>query len=251
MSSSDASRDTLPGADYGASRLRPAAGAAASAGLLRAGTWRRRRDGASVHGGGRGRAAQRGIATLRYQFPSMERGSKRPDPPKLAQAAVRAAVAEARRLLPELPLVAGGKSFGGRMTSQAQAAAPLAGVRGLAFLGFPLHPAGRPSQDRGQHLFDVTIPSCSCRGRATRSRSWRSSSRSARCSASARPCSSLRTPIIPFTCRHGPAARMRRSVARCWTRSPPGSPPVPSPIKHFAASCAGYWTPRRTTVTNG
>ena len=102
--------------------------------------------------------AQRGIATLRYQFPYMERGSKRPDPPKLAHAAVRAAVAEARRLLPELPLVAGGKSFGGRMTSQAQAAAPLAGIRGLAFLGFPLHPAGRPSQDRGKHLFDVHIP---------------------------------------------------------------------------------------------
>ena len=101
---------------------------------------------------------QRGIATLRYQFPIWKRGSKRPDPPKLAQATVRAAVAEASRLLPGLPLVAGGKSFGGRMTSQAQAAAPLPGVRGLAFLGFPLHPAGRPSRDRGDHLFDVRIP---------------------------------------------------------------------------------------------
>src|SRR5262245_64464460 len=89
--------------------------------------------------------AQRGIATLRYQFPYMERRSKRPDPPKLAHATVRAAVAEAARLLPALPLFAGGKSFGGRMTSQAQAAAPLPGVRGLAFLGFPLHPAGRPA----------------------------------------------------------------------------------------------------------
>jgi predicted alpha/beta-hydrolase family hydrolase len=101
---------------------------------------------------------ERGIATLRYQFPYMEAGGKRPDPPKLAQAAVRAAVAEAARLLPGLPLVAGGKSFGGRMTSQAQAAAPLPGVRGLAFLGFPLHAAGRPSHDRGDHLFDVRIP---------------------------------------------------------------------------------------------
>jgi uncharacterized protein len=101
---------------------------------------------------------ERGIATLRYQFPYMESGGKRPDPPKLAQAAVRAAMAEASRLLPGLPLVAGGKSFGGRMTSQAQAASPLPGVRGLAFLGFPLHPAGRPSHDRGDHLFDVHIP---------------------------------------------------------------------------------------------
>jgi len=102
--------------------------------------------------------AQRDIATLRYQFPYMERRGKRPDPPSVAHATIRAAVAEARRLLPELPLVAGGKSFGGRMTSQAQAAAPLPGVRGLAFLGFPLHPAGRPSQDRAQHLSDVAIP---------------------------------------------------------------------------------------------
>ena len=102
--------------------------------------------------------AERGIATLRYQFPYMERGSKRPDPPKLAHAAVRAAVAEAGRRLPKLPLIAGGKSFGGRMTSQAQAAAPLPGVHGLAFLGFPLHPAKQPSRERGKHLFDVQLP---------------------------------------------------------------------------------------------
>jgi hypothetical protein len=105
-----------------------------------------------------GELGKRGIATLRYQFPYMERGSKRPDPPKLAHATVRAAAAEAARLLPQAPLIAGGKSFGGRMTSQAQAAAPLPGVRGLAFFGFPLHPAGRPSSDRGQHLFDIAIP---------------------------------------------------------------------------------------------
>lgn len=102
--------------------------------------------------------AARGVATLRYQFPYMERGSRRPDPPQLAQATVRAAVTEALRLLPELALIAGGKSFGGRMASQAQANAPLQGVSGLAFLGFPLHPAGRPSRDRAEHLFNVRIP---------------------------------------------------------------------------------------------
>src|SRR5437588_4927486 len=89
--------------------------------------------------------AERGIATLRYQFPYMEKGGKRPDPPALAQATVRAAVAEAAKVCAGLPLIAGGKSFGGRMTSQAQAKAPLDGVKGLAFFGFPLHPAGKPS----------------------------------------------------------------------------------------------------------
>ena len=101
---------------------------------------------------------ERGVATLRYQFPYMERGSKRPDAPKLAHAAVRAAVAEMSRLAPDLALIAGGKSFGGRMTSQAQAASPLPGVRGIAFLGFPLHAPGRPSDERGRHLFDVQTP---------------------------------------------------------------------------------------------
>ena len=102
--------------------------------------------------------AERRVATLRYQFPYMEKGSRRPDPPMLAQATVRAAVAEAARLLPGVPLFAGGKSFGGRMTSQAQAAAPLPDVRGLIFIGFPLHPAGKPSDERGRHLFDIRIP---------------------------------------------------------------------------------------------
>ena len=102
--------------------------------------------------------AERGTATLRYQFPYMEQGSKRPDAPKLAHATVRSAVLEASRLVPELALLAGGKSFGGRMTSQAQAASPFPGVRGLVFLGFPLHPAGRPSDERGKHLFEVKIP---------------------------------------------------------------------------------------------
>jgi len=111
-----------------------------------------------------GELAERGIASLRYQFPYMEQRGKRPDPPKLAQAAVRAAVAEAARLVPSLPLVAGGKSFGGRMTSQAQAASPLPGVRGLVFLGFPLHPAGKPSDERAEHLFDVQIPTLFVQG---------------------------------------------------------------------------------------
>ena len=122
-----------------------------------------------AHGAGAGMAhpfmasfanhlAERGIATLRYQFPYMERGSKRPDSPKLAQETVRAAVVAASRLVPELALFAGGKSFGGRMTSQAQAASPLSAARGLVFLGFPLHPPGPPSDERGAHLFDVQIP---------------------------------------------------------------------------------------------
>ncbi len=99
----------------------------------------------------------RGIATLRYQFPYMQRGGRRPDPPKIAHATVRAAVTEAAARLPGLPLFAGGKSFGGRMTSQAQAEAPLPGIIGLVFLGFPLHPAKRPSLDRAQHLANVRI----------------------------------------------------------------------------------------------
>jgi predicted alpha/beta-hydrolase family hydrolase len=102
--------------------------------------------------------AERGIATLRFQFPFMEQGSKRPDPPAVAQAAVRAAVEDAARQFPGLALFAGGKSFGGRMTSQAQAIKPLPGVRGLVFVGFPLHPAGKPGTDRGNHLVGVELP---------------------------------------------------------------------------------------------
>jgi uncharacterized protein len=102
--------------------------------------------------------ALRGIASLRFQFPYMERGSKLPDPPQLAQATIRGAISAALVLVPERPLIAGGKSFGARMASQAQAKAPLQGVRGLAFLGFPLHPAAHPSQDRATHIFDVQIP---------------------------------------------------------------------------------------------
>jgi uncharacterized protein len=102
--------------------------------------------------------ASLGLATLRYQFPYMESGSRRPDPPPLCHATGRAAVAAAAQLAPGLALIAGGRSFGGRMTSQAQSLEPLAGVRGLAFLSFPLHPAGQPSQQRAEHLAKVSIP---------------------------------------------------------------------------------------------
>jgi predicted alpha/beta-hydrolase family hydrolase len=102
--------------------------------------------------------AARHVACLRYQFPFIERGSKRPDAPATAQAAVRAAVAKAASLVPDLPLFAGGKSFGGRMTSQAQAASPLPGVHGLGFVGFPLHPAGKSGVARAAHLADVNVP---------------------------------------------------------------------------------------------
>ena len=122
-----------------------------------------------AHGAGAGMAhafmaevadglVQRGIATLRYQFPYMERGSKRPDTPPVAHAAVRAAVACAAREFGPLMLLAGGKSFGARMTSQAQAIDPLPQVAGLVFLGFPLHPAGTPSTSRAEHLSKVEIP---------------------------------------------------------------------------------------------
>ena len=102
--------------------------------------------------------SQRQIACLRFQFPYMEAGTRRPDRPSLAQATVRAAVAAARELLPAVPFFAGGKSFGGRMTSLAQAEAPLPGVRGLVFFGFPLHPAGRPSSERAAHLARIVLP---------------------------------------------------------------------------------------------
>jgi len=102
--------------------------------------------------------AERGVATLRFQFPYMERGSKRPDPPGIAQATIRAAVGEALRRAGGLPLFAGGRSFGGRMTSQAQAEEPLPHVRGLVFFAFPLHPAGKPSVSRADHLRQVAVP---------------------------------------------------------------------------------------------
>ena len=105
-----------------------------------------------------GELSLRGIATLRYQFPYMEKGGGRPDPPKLAHATVRAAVAAATNLVPELTLIAGGKSFGARMTSQAQALDPLPHIAGLAFVGFPLHPPKKLSNERAEHLFGISVP---------------------------------------------------------------------------------------------
>jgi predicted alpha/beta-hydrolase family hydrolase len=102
--------------------------------------------------------SDRHFATLRYQFPYMEEGGRRPDPPRVAHATVRAAIAEAARLMPHVPLIAGGRSFGGRMTSQAQTLSPLPGVRGLVFFAFPLHPPKQISAERGMHLADVQIP---------------------------------------------------------------------------------------------
>ncbi|MBA4011668.1 MAG: alpha/beta hydrolase [Phenylobacterium sp.] len=137
------------------------------------GLWTRP-DGATAllvlaHGAGAGMAhkamaataeglAERGIATLRYNFLYMERGSKRPDSPALAHEAVRAALAKAADLAPDLPLFAGGRSFGGRMTSQAQAEQALAGVRGLVFFAFPLHPPGKPGVERAAHLAEIEVP---------------------------------------------------------------------------------------------
>jgi len=100
----------------------------------------------------------RGIATHRFDFPYMQAKKSRPDPPAIAEDAVRKAVAEAARITPGLPIFAGGKSFGGRMTSQAQASQPMPGVRGLIFFGFPLHPPGRPSTTRADHLTSVDVP---------------------------------------------------------------------------------------------
>ena len=137
------------------------------------GLWMEPKDAVAVlvlaHGAGAGMAhksmtaiaeglAQRRVATLRYNFPYMERGSKRPDTPAVAHEAVRAAIAQAARLAPDLPLFAGGRSFGGRMTSQAQAAEPLPGVRGLIFFAFPLHPPAKPGVERAEHLGEIKIP---------------------------------------------------------------------------------------------
>ncbi len=145
----------------------------AAAGAVVSGLWDRPDAATAVlvlaHGAGAGMThpfmeavarglAERRIATLRFQFPSMEAGSKRPDGSVVAIATVRAAVEAVRGLAPDLPLFAGGKSFGGRMTSQAQAEDALAGVRGLVFFGFPLHPAKKPSTARAAHLDDVHLP---------------------------------------------------------------------------------------------
>ncbi|HYP86027.1 alpha/beta family hydrolase [Variovorax sp.] len=116
--------------------------------------------------------AERGVASLRFQFPYMERGSRRPDSPAVAQATVRAAVARAAERFAGARLFAGGKSFGGRMTSQAQALAPLPGVEGLVFLGFPLHPADKPSSARADHLRQVDLPMLFVQGTRDKLAQW-------------------------------------------------------------------------------
>ena len=171
--------------------------------------------------------AERGIATLRYQFPYMEQGGKRPDAPKLAQATVRAAVAEAARLMPKLPLIAGGKSFGGRMTSQAQAETPLAQVRGLAFLGFPLHAAGRPSEERAAHLFEVKIPMLFLQGTRDALADIALMRKLAKALGKRATLIAIEDGDHSF---HVPARTGRNDAeteANCWTRSPVGSRPCP------------------------
>ena len=175
---------------------------------------------ARARGGGRHVASLYGINCRRprgtrhchsaLSIPLHGGGWQAPDTPKVAQATVRAAVGEALRLLPGLAVVAGGKSFGGRMTSQAQAASLLPGVRGLVFLGFPLHPAGRPSGERGAHLFEIKVPMLFLQGTrdalaATKlMRLWSSGL------VIGQPSSCSRTRIIHFMCPQGPGARGRR-----------------------------------------
>jgi uncharacterized protein len=162
--------------------------------------------------------AERRIATLRYQFPYMEQGSKRPDTPKVAHAAVRAAVAQAAQLLPGLPLFAGGKSFGGRMTSQAQALSPLPGVRGLVFVGFPLHPAGKPADERAAHLFEIDLPMLFLQGTRDELAAWSCCSRCWCASANGQRWRCSRMPIIRSTSGRAAAAPMARRWRRCLTQ---------------------------------
>ena len=157
-----------------------------------------------------GELAERRVATLRYQFPYMQRGSRRPDPPALCHATVRAAVGHLSQLAGSLPLFAGGKSFGGRMTSQAQAGAALCGVRGLVFLGFPLHPAKQPAEARGEHLAKVQIPLLFLQGTRDELADLASSSRSLSASASMRRCASWRLPTTRSMCPRVQAAVMRK-----------------------------------------
>ena len=154
--------------------------------------------------------AERGVASLRYQFPYMEKGSKRPDTPPIAHAAVRSAVAEAGRRCAGLRLIAGGKSFGGRMTSQAQAISPLDGVDGLAFLGFPLHPAGKPSDDRAKHLSDIKIPMLFLQGTRDALAELRLLEPVVRRLGRRPHCIASRRPIIPSMCWRVRAATTAR-----------------------------------------
>ena len=163
--------------------------------------------------------AERGIATLRYQFPYMEKGGGRPDPPRVAHATVRSAVAAAAEIAPELRRFAGGRSYGGRMTSQAQALEPLSGVLGLAFLGFPLHPAGAPSIDRADHLSQVQIPMLFVSGDRDALAEVELRERSSAASASEQPFTWLSTPTMDcgFRSKAGePLPKRRRKRSMRW-----------------------------------
>jgi predicted alpha/beta-hydrolase family hydrolase len=162
--------------------------------------------------------SERGVATLRYQFPYMEKGSKRPDSPSVAHAAVRAAVAEAGRRCAGLRLIAGGKSFGGRMTSQAQAISPLPGVHGLAFFGFPLHPAGKPSSDRARHLSDIDVPMLFLQGTRDSLAELSLLEPVVASLGSSRRCIASKARIIPSTCSHVRDAMTAKSWVKSWTR---------------------------------
>src|SRR5262249_46248576 len=150
---------------------------------------------------------------------------KRPDAPKLAQATVRTAVTEASRLVPKLPLIAGGKSFGGRMTSQAQAESSLPGVHGLAFLGFPLHAAGRPSEERAEHLFEVKIPMLFLQGTRDALAEIGLMRKLVVKLGKRATLVHITDGDLPSTCPHALDGAMARSERRCWTRSPAGSMP--------------------------
>jgi predicted alpha/beta-hydrolase family hydrolase len=169
--------------------------------------------------------AERDIATLRYQFPYIEGGGKRPDTPKVAQATVRAAVAEASRLLPGLAVLAGGKSFGGRMTSQAQAASPLLGVQGLTFLGFPLHAAGRPSDAHGAHLFEIKVPMLFLQGTRDALAATELIEALVRRLGDRASLKLSRMRIIHFMCPQGAGGPTQKSNPKCWMSWQPGSRP--------------------------
>lgn len=166
--------------------------------------------------------AERGIASLRFNFPFMAQGSKRPDSPAVAQTAIRAAVAEASRRLPDLPLFAGGKSFGGRMTTQAQALGALPGVRGIVLVGFPLHPAGKPSTDRAAHLAEVQLPMLFLQGTRDGLADLDLITQTTASLGKRAALHVSKALTMPSTCWCAQAAMMNRCARNYWTPWPPG-----------------------------
>lgn len=159
--------------------------------------------------------AERGIASLRFNFPFMEQGSKRPDSPAVAHAAIRAAVAEAARQMPDVPLFAGGKSYGGRMSTQAQAVEPLPGVQGIVLVGFPLHAAGKPSTERAAHLADVKLPLLFLQGTRDALAEMNLITQTTASLGKRQPCTSWMAPTTPSTCWCAQGAPMRRCAKNC------------------------------------